>query len=88
MHELKTFSLHDPCEDVTQVLDRDIHANVFRLIGSIPASNFIQFPKSSSQSLGLVGRFLYLEMRLLPSKVSLYLSASRFLLLILLYMVS
>ncbi|XP_028822928.1 WD repeat-containing protein 90 isoform X2 [Denticeps clupeoides] len=36
--------------------------------GSVPASNFIQFPKSGSQSLGLTGRFFYLLFRPTPGK--------------------
>ena len=41
---------------------------MYRISGSIPAGNFIQLPKSSSQSLGLTGRYLYLIFRPLPSK--------------------
>lgn len=41
---------------------------MYRISGSIPAGNFIQLPKSSSQSLGLTGRYLYLVFRPLPSK--------------------
>lgn len=48
--------------------DRDIKATVYRISGSIPAGNFIQLPKSSSQSLGLTGRYLYLVFRPLSPK--------------------
>lgn len=41
---------------------------MYCISGSIPAGNFIQLPKSSSQSLGLTGRYLYLVFRPLPSK--------------------
>ena len=48
--------------------ERDIKATVYRISGSIPAGNYIQLPKTSSQSLGLTGQFLYLAFRPLPSK--------------------
>lgn len=41
---------------------------MYRIAGSIPAGNFIQFPKSSSQSLNLTGRFIYLLLKSLTSK--------------------
>ena len=48
--------------------DRDIKATVYKIAGSIPAGNFIQFPKSSSQSLNLTGRYIYLLLRPLACK--------------------
>ena len=42
--------------------------SVFRITGSIPANNYIQLPKTSSQSLGLTGRYLYLMFCPMPSK--------------------
>lgn len=41
---------------------------VYRITGSIPASNFIQFPRTSTQSLGLTGRYLYCLFRPIPGK--------------------
>lgn len=41
---------------------------MFRIRGSVPASNYILLPKTSSQSLGLTGRFLYLLFRPSPNK--------------------
>jgi hypothetical protein len=41
--------------------DEIIHKKVFRIVGSIPAVNFIKVPKD--KPLGLTGRFLYLQVR-------------------------
>lgn len=41
---------------------------VYRITGSIPASNFIQFPHTSTQSLGLTGRYLYCLFRPIAGK--------------------
>lgn len=54
--------------DVTTTMDREIKATVFRICGSIPASNSIFFPKTSSQSLNLTGPFFLLLFKPLPSK--------------------
>lgn len=43
-------------------------ATVYRISGAILSSNYIQFPKATSQSLGLTGRFIYLLFRPLPAK--------------------
>lgn len=48
--------------------DRDVKATVFRIYGSIPASNFILIPKTASQSLSLTGAYLFLVFKPLPSK--------------------
>ena len=48
--------------------DRDIKATVYKISGSIPAGNYIQFPKSTSQSLSLTGRFIYLLLRPITGK--------------------
>ena len=48
--------------------DRDIKATVFRISGSIPASNYIFAPKTSSQSLKLVGTYVFILFKPLPSK--------------------
>lgn len=39
--------------------DEVIHRKVFRIVGSIPAVNFLKVPKD--KALGLSGRFLYLQ---------------------------
>lgn len=41
---------------------------MYRITGTIPASNFIQFPHTSTQSLGLTGRYLYCLFRPIPGK--------------------
>lgn len=48
--------------------DKNIKGTVFRVTGSIPAGNYIQLPKTTSQSLGLTGRYFYLMFRPIPSK--------------------
>ncbi|TRY93037.1 hypothetical protein DNTS_025166 [Danionella cerebrum] len=54
--------------DVTSYMDKNIKCSVFRIRGSIQASNYILLPKSSSQTLGLTGRYLYLLFRPSQSK--------------------
>nr|XP_055038117.1 WD repeat-containing protein 90 isoform X5 [Misgurnus anguillicaudatus] len=54
--------------DVTTYMDKTLKCSVFRIHGSIPASNYILLPKTSSQSLGLTGRYLYLLFRPSPNK--------------------
>lgn len=41
--------------------DRIIGKKVFKIRGLIPAANFIRVPRLKSQSLGLTGRFLYIQ---------------------------
>ena len=53
---------------VSYLQDRDIKSTVFRVLGSIPAANYIQIPKTSSQSLSLTGQYLYAIFKLLPGK--------------------
>lgn len=48
--------------------DKTLKGTVYRIRGSIPASNYLQLPRTSSQSLGLCGRYLYLLFRPLPRK--------------------
>lgn len=43
-------------------------ATVYRISGAILSGNYVQFPKATSQSLGLTGRFTYLLFRPLPTK--------------------
>uniref|UniRef100_A0A673Z2P0 WD repeat-containing protein 90 n=1 Tax=Salmo trutta TaxID=8032 RepID=A0A673Z2P0_SALTR len=54
--------------DVTTYMDKTLTCSVFRIRGSIPASNYILLPKTSTQSLGLTGRYLYLLFRPSPAK--------------------
>ncbi|XP_072536252.1 WD repeat-containing protein 90 isoform X2 [Salminus brasiliensis] len=54
--------------DVTTYMDKTLKCSVFRIRGSIPASNYILLPKTSSRSLGLTGPYLYLLFRPCPSK--------------------
>ncbi|KAM9096361.1 WD repeat-containing protein 90 isoform X1 [Sarcophilus harrisii] len=54
--------------DVTTVMDKTLKGTVYRIRGAIPAGNFIQLPKTSTQSLGLTGRYLYLLFRPIPMK--------------------
>ena len=48
--------------------DKNVKCTVYRIVGSIPASNYIQLPKTSSQSLGLTGRYMYLLFKPIPSR--------------------
>ncbi|XP_036389825.1 WD repeat-containing protein 90 [Megalops cyprinoides] len=54
--------------DVTTYMDKTLKCSVFRIRGSIPASNYILLPKTSTQSLGLTGRYFYLLFRPSPTK--------------------
>uniref|UniRef100_H2ZR21 CFA20 domain-containing protein n=1 Tax=Ciona savignyi TaxID=51511 RepID=H2ZR21_CIOSA len=54
--------------DVTSVMDKHLKCTVFKIQGSIPAGNYIQLPRTTTQSLGLTGRFLYFMFKPLPSK--------------------
>ncbi|XP_067044850.1 WD repeat-containing protein 90-like isoform X1 [Acropora muricata] len=54
--------------EVSTVMDKELKGTVYRITGTIPASNFIQFPHTSTQSLGLTGRYLYCLFRPIPGK--------------------
>ncbi|XP_023663948.2 WD repeat-containing protein 90 isoform X2 [Paramormyrops kingsleyae] len=54
--------------DVTTYMDKTLKASVYRIRGSIPASNYILLPKTISQSLGLTGHYFYLLFRPSPTK--------------------
>jgi len=54
--------------EVSTIMDKQTKGTVYRITGSIPASNFIQFPRTSTQSLGLTGRYLYCLFRPIPGK--------------------
>ncbi|XP_051023389.1 WD repeat-containing protein 90 [Acomys russatus] len=54
--------------DVAVVTDKVLKSTVYRIRGSVSASNYIQLPRTSTQSLGLTGRYLYVLFRPLPAK--------------------
>ncbi|ELK28424.1 WD repeat-containing protein 90, partial [Myotis davidii] len=54
--------------DVAAVMDKTLKCTVYRIRGTVSASNYIQLPKTSAQSLGLTGRYLYLLFRPLSTK--------------------
>ncbi|XP_039333787.2 WD repeat-containing protein 90 isoform X2 [Saimiri boliviensis] len=54
--------------DVAVVTDKTLKGAVYRIRGSVSAANYIQLPKTSSQSLGLTGRYLYVLFRPLSSR--------------------
>ncbi|XP_030878405.1 WD repeat-containing protein 90 isoform X4 [Leptonychotes weddellii] len=54
--------------DVAPVTDKTLRCTVYRVRGSVSAGNYIQLPKTSTQSLGLTGRYLYVLFRPLPAK--------------------
>ena len=41
---------------------------MLRISGSIPAGNYVQLPQTSTQSLGLTGRYVYLLFKPTPGK--------------------
>ncbi|NXJ98119.1 WDR90 protein, partial [Corythaixoides concolor] len=54
--------------DVAALTDPRLKGTVYRIRGSVPASNYLQLPRTGTQSLGLVGRYLYLLFRPMPRK--------------------
>ncbi|KAL1779312.1 WD repeat-containing protein 90 [Sigmodon hispidus] len=54
--------------DVAVVMDKVLKSSVYRIRGAVSASNYIQLPRTSTQSLGLTGRYLYVLFRPLPNK--------------------
>ncbi|NWH17989.1 WDR90 protein, partial [Grus americana] len=48
--------------------DARLKGTVYRIRGSVPASNYLQLPRTGTQSLGLAGRYLYLLFRPVPRK--------------------
>lgn len=54
--------------DVSTLMDKTVKATVYKISGHIPAGNYIQLPRMSSQSLGLTGRYFYLLFRPVPTK--------------------
>lgn len=56
--------------------DRSIGRLIWKLEGSIPAANYILLPQDRDSTLGLTGRFLYLQVVLYRVKTLLALLAS------------
>ncbi|XP_074742639.1 WD repeat-containing protein 90 isoform X2 [Strix uralensis] len=54
--------------DVAALTDSRLKGTVYRIRGSVPASSYLQLPRSGTQSLGLAGRYLYLLFRPMPRK--------------------
>ncbi|KAK6171134.1 hypothetical protein SNE40_019389 [Patella caerulea] len=54
--------------EVASTMDKVLKGTVYRISGSIPAGNYLQLPKTGSQSLGLTGRYMYLMFRPIPAK--------------------
>ncbi|NWI55265.1 WDR90 protein, partial [Calyptomena viridis] len=54
--------------DVAALTDTRLKGTIYRIRGSNPASNYLQLPRTGTQSLGLTGRYLYLLFRPLPLK--------------------
>ncbi|XP_077979468.1 WD repeat-containing protein 90-like [Glandiceps talaboti] len=52
--------------EVMTIMDKQLKCTVYRITGSIPAGNYIQLPKTSTQSLGLTGRYVYLLFKPIP----------------------
>ena len=43
-------------------------STIYKICGAVPAGNYIQFPRTASQSLSLNGQFLYLLFKPIPGK--------------------
>ncbi|XP_055662481.1 WD repeat-containing protein 90 isoform X3 [Falco peregrinus] len=54
--------------DVAALKDTRLKGTVYRIRSSTPASSYLQLPRTGTQSLGLVGRYLYLLFRPMPHK--------------------
>ncbi|XP_047569203.1 WD repeat-containing protein 90 isoform X2 [Lutra lutra] len=54
--------------DVAPVTDKTLKCTVYRIRGPVSASSYIQLPRTSTQSLGLTGRYLYVLFKPLPAK--------------------
>ncbi|XP_059010020.1 WD repeat-containing protein 90-like isoform X4 [Mustela lutreola] len=54
--------------DVAPVTDKTLKCTVYRIRGPVSAGSYIQLPRTSTQSLGLTGRFLYVLFKPLPAK--------------------
>ncbi|XP_044090035.1 WD repeat-containing protein 90 isoform X6 [Neovison vison] len=54
--------------DVAPVTDKTLKCTVYRIRGPVSAGSYIQLPRTSTQSLGLTGRYLYVLFKPLPAK--------------------
>ncbi|NWI66893.1 WDR90 protein, partial [Todus mexicanus] len=54
--------------DVAAITDARLKGTVYRIRGSLPTSSYLQLPRTGTQSLRLVGRYLYLLFRPMPYK--------------------
>lgn len=48
--------------------DKTLKCTVYRIRGPVSAGSYIQLPRTSTQSLGLTGRYLYVLFKPLPAK--------------------
>uniref|UniRef100_A0A670YA84 WD repeat-containing protein 90 n=1 Tax=Pseudonaja textilis TaxID=8673 RepID=A0A670YA84_PSETE len=48
--------------------DKTLKGTVYRISGAVPASNYLQLPKTGTQSLGLTGRYIYILFKPAPGK--------------------
>ena len=48
--------------------DKSVRCTVYKINGVIPANNYIQLPKTGTQSLGLTGRYLYFAFKPTPER--------------------
>mgnify|MGYP001106396111 CR=1 FL=1 len=55
--------------DVREEMDKLIGKRSFRIAGTIPTNNRVIFPSSKNQTLFLVGQYVYVQLRVVPSKV-------------------
>ena len=56
-----------PCTN-HRTQDREIGRVVLKLAGPTPASSSLRLPRRREESLGATGRYLYLQLRLVPGK--------------------
>ncbi|XP_070586998.1 WD repeat-containing protein 90-like isoform X5 [Erythrolamprus reginae] len=54
--------------DVTTFMDKTLKGTVYCISGAVPASNYLQLPKTGTQSLGLTGRYIYILFKPAPGK--------------------
>ncbi|KAM6424015.1 WD repeat-containing protein 90 isoform 3-T3 [Liasis olivaceus] len=54
--------------DVTTFMDKTLKGTVYRISGAVPASNYLQLPKTGTQSLGLTGHYIYILFKPAPGK--------------------
>ncbi|XP_075250219.1 WD repeat-containing protein 90-like [Convolutriloba macropyga] len=54
--------------DISHRMDKTIKSTVFRIAGSVPASNYILIPKKNASPIALTGKYFYLQFKPLPTK--------------------